>query len=236
MPAALAAPALVAVGTVLLLWASTSGPVDVIGPSTLRPGRPPSPPTPQSSPSAGVQRDPIRAYMHPRSHTLAWVGDLIAWAFFLAVATAVVIALVWLWRHRWHRPPAPPTLDVEALPEVAALTEALRRDTSGRLAELQQGDPRDGIVRCWLRFEDVVAATGLARDPSETSAELTVRVLHALDLDPHAVGTLAALYREARFSEHRLDEDARATARSMLQQLHAELEEPGGALDATAPR
>lgn len=236
MPAALAAPTLVALGLVLLLWASTSGPVDVIGPSTLRQGRHRPLPSPQASPSTGAQRDPIRQYMHPKSHALAWVGDLIAWAFFLAVATAVVIALVWLWRHRWHRPPAPPTLDVEALPDVAALSEALRRDASARLAELQQGDPRDGIVRCWLRFEEVVAEAGLARDPSETSSELTVRVLHSLDIDPHAVGTLAALYREARFSEHRLEEGARTTARSMLRQLHDELEGLAGPLDATAPR
>jgi hypothetical protein len=221
-------PGLVALGLAALLWASTSGPVDVIGPSTLKQAPPRALPSATASASSPPAREPIREYMHPRSHSLAWLGDLIAWAFFLAVATALVLGLVWLWRHRWHRPPAPPTIDVDALPDVAALTEALRRDVGGQLAELEQGTPGDGIVRCWLRFEQVVADAGLPRDASDTSSELTVRVLHALDLDPRAVGALAALYREARFSRHHLDEGARTAARSLLQQLHSELAELGG--------
>ncbi len=60
--------------------------------------------------------------------------------------------------------------------------------------------------------------------PSETSAELTVRVLHHLDVDPRPVARLAALYREARFSEHELGEDARADARTALEQLRRDLD------------
>jgi hypothetical protein len=56
--------------------------------------------------------------------------------------------------------------------------------------------------------------------------------LHTLDLDPRAIGELSHLYREARFSEHELDETARTTARSALQQLHSDLQE----LDANPPR
>jgi hypothetical protein len=48
-------------------------------------------------------------------------------------------------------------------------------------------------------------------------------VLHALDLDPHAIGELARLYREARFSEHELGEDVRARAREALRLLERDL-------------
>ena len=71
-------------------------------------------------------------------------------------------------------------------------------------------------MACWLRLEEVVAEAGVPPRRSETSAEFVVRVLHSLDLDPRAIGALAALYREARFSEHELGEDARTAARAAL--------------------
>jgi hypothetical protein len=214
-------------GLLVLVWASTSGPVDVIGPSTVRIHPPSATPSAQASASASPQPDKIDEYRHPKSHTLAWLGDLIAWTFWIAVAGAVAAGLVWLGRHRWHRPQPPPSLDVEALPDVRAVAEGLGRDAAAQLARLADGDPRNGIVRCWRRLEEAVAEVGLARDPAETSSEFTVRVLHTLDLDPRAIGTLAGLYREARFSDHVLGESARTTARSMLQQLHSDLAELG---------
>lgn len=218
-------PVLAVLGLLVLVWAATSGPVDVIGPSTLRIHPPAATPSASASASASPQPDKIDEYRHPKSYTLAWVGDLIAWTFWIAVAAAVVAGLVWLWRHRWHRPPPRPSLDVEALPDVRALAEELGRDAAAQLASLQEGDPRDGIVRCWLRLEEVIAEVGLPRDPAETSSEFTVRVLHTLDLDPRAIGALAGLYREARFSDHVLGESARTSARTMLEQLHSDLAE-----------
>ena len=92
---------------------------------------------------------------------------------------------------------------------------------------MDRGGPRDGIVACWVRLEEIVAAAGLAPRRSETSAELVTRLLMALDLDPRAIGRLAALYREARFSEHHLGEDRRAEARSALRALHEDLRSRG---------
>ena len=54
-----------------------------------------------------------------------------------------------------------------------------------------------------------------------------MRALHTLDLDPRAIGSLAALYREARFSEHELGEAARDDARSALQRLRDDLRSHG---------
>ena len=59
--------------------------------------------------------------------------------------------------------------------------------------------------------------------PSDTAAEFVQRTLRSLDLDPRAIASLASLYREARFSEHPVGEDARAAARAALETLHADL-------------
>ena len=48
---------------------------------------------------------------------------------------------------------------------------------------------------------------GLPRHPAETSAEYTIRVLHTWDIAPAALGGLAELYREARYSRHPVTED-----------------------------
>ena len=141
----------------------------------------------------------------------------------LALLLLVVVALSWAWRHRWRRPPARAELDAVPLPEAARVAGALEDDAARQLAALEEGDARNGVVRCWLRLEEVIADAGLPRDPAETSTEFTLRVLHVLDLDPRSVAALARLYREARFSEHRLDESVRTEARTHLERLHDEL-------------
>ena len=60
-----------------------------------------------------------------------------------------------------------------------------------------------------------------------------MRVLKRLDLDPRAISDLSRLYREARFSEHELDESHRVAARSALQRLHSDLQETTGGLQGT---
>jgi hypothetical protein len=55
-------------------------------------------------------------------------------------------------------------------------------------------------------------AAGIGREPWETSAEFTLRVLDLVSADERAVAELSVLYREARFSDHDLDEAARTAA------------------------
>ena len=220
--AALVAPA-VCIGVVVLAWAATTGPVAVLSPS----GRTRSFATPTtasaSEPTMGGPdlREEL-ARDRPPSIDLSWIGDLIAWALVLGFLALVAWGLRYAVLHRWRRPAPPPTVEAEPLPETRA-AEALVADAEHRLTALEEGDPRNGIVRCWMRLEDAVADAGLPRSPHETSAEFTVRVLHVLDLDPRAIGQLAALYREARFSEHPLTENARSAARDALARLQDDL-------------
>ena len=82
----------------------------------------------------------------------------------------------------------------------------LLRSADQRIALLRTGAPRNAIVAAWLDLETSVAATGLPRDPAETSTEFTERVIGTWDVDRLRLGDLAALYREARFSVHELGE------------------------------
>jgi Domain of unknown function (DUF4129) len=137
----------------------------------------------------------------------------------VAIGIALLIAA---WRHR-------PRLrfrkrvvgdDFEALPDVAA---AIVDEATAQRATLQTGSPRNAIVQCWLRLERDVASVGLQRHPADTSAEFTQRVLARYSVDSRAIGELAALYREARFSTHPLDESARVAALDALDRLHQTL-------------
>jgi hypothetical protein len=87
------------------------------------------------------------------------------------------------------------------------------------LAGLAEGSPRNAVVACWVRLEDVAEAQGLPRRPADTPAEFVGRALDAYPVDPEALARLADLYREARFSTHPLTEAHRAEARSCLERI-----------------
>lgn len=211
----------VTAGVVLLVAATVTGPAHYFGRTNIRVHR--SYPTP-TTPSGTPRGRPVGPQPLPRVHhrlDLSWIGTLLSWLVLLLLVAAVVAAVVWVVRHRPVRDRSkPPAFDV--LPDVEA-TRALENDSEAQLARLMEGSPRNGIVACWLRVEESVAAAGVPTTPAETSTELTVRVLHQLDLDPHAVALLAALYREARFSEHPMGESARQAARQALGSIQADL-------------
>ena len=85
-------------------------------------------------------------------------------------------------------------------------------DAADQRAALLRGSPRNAIVECWLRLEGVVAEAGLPRDPADTSTEFTARVLASYAVDQRVILQLSALYREARFSTHPMDEGHRTVA------------------------
>ena len=215
-------PAGVVLGLLVLVWAATTGPVRMLRDSGRRYVF--EPPTPTASPSdgstpAGNLRD-VTKDIKPIAD-LSWLGDLIATAALLLFCVAVLLGVRWLWLHRWHPPERPEEVPFEVLP--AQVAEAISRDRAAQLEAVADGAPRNGIVACWLRLQASVEEAGVPPRRSDTSAEFVQRALRSLDLDPRGVATLAALYREARFSEHPVGEDARAAARAALESLHADL-------------
>lgn len=88
---------------------------------------------------------------------------------------------------------------------------------------LAEGTPRNAIVACWMQLERDAADAGLARRESETSAEYVERVVEASSVDPGPIRDLSALFREARFSDHALDEGHRQRAVEALGRVEAAL-------------
>lgn len=136
----------------------------------------------------------------------------------LWILAAIVVSLVRRWRERRRVSAMGP------LPEVDdAVLDAIATATRRQADRLREGEPSNAVVACWVDLEQSVAAAGVARRPSETSAELTIRVLDALDVDRRALRTLGALYREARYSAHPLTEQDRTTALEALRTLRRSL-------------
>lgn len=108
-----------------------------------------------------------------------------------------------------------------ALPDVATI------DVAVGLAEardaLSRGKPRNAIVACWMRLERDIAAAGWPRRGAETSAEYVERIVAEASVDPFAISDLAALYREARFSDHELPDAHRTRALEALTRVEAGL-------------
>lgn len=167
---------------------------------------------------------------------LSWIGAIVEVIALLALAALVVFLLArWLAssaqglvdRFRNLRrpvsfePPHPPS----------ALREKLASAREEHFARLTEGIPRNGIVRCWMSFEDAAQEVGVGPKPTETPTEFLTRLLQRSGIDPAPGKRLAGLYHEARFSTHPLSEDDRTAARQALTQLHHQLEVKGSELD-----
>jgi uncharacterized protein DUF4129 len=221
-------PAAVAVGLLVAVWAATAGPVRMLGVAPVEHStvtRLPTAEAPSQSQSAMPDAHQLTRNVH-HDVDLSWLGELLGYAAVLAVCFGCYLVLRGLWRNRWRRPQKPVAVAFEPLPpdEMADLIE---QDAEARMVAVDSGGPRDGIVACWLRLEESVAACGVPPRPAETSTELVTRVLRSLDVDPRSVATLAQLYREARFSDHVLGEDRRDQARAALLTLSEDLARPG---------
>jgi Domain of unknown function (DUF4129) len=155
--------------------------------------------------------------------------------FYACIAVVAALFLLYAWRHRprmrWQLGRRRRSAQFEVLDDMAAVIGA---DADAQHAALRRGSPRNAIVECWLRLEKAVVAAGVRQDPADTSSEFTVRVLTTLHVDEVAIERLAALYREARFSDHPMGEDARRAAIDALDDIHDGLRARHGTAVATA--
>lgn len=112
-----------------------------------------------------------------------------------------------------------------AAPALAAVEDetALAGALADGLAGLGTGSARNSIVAAWLRLEAAAESERFHRDPADTPTEFVTRVLASYPVDGDAIDRLAALYREARFSEHPLGEPQRDEAAACLGTLLAGL-------------
>lgn len=212
-------------GLAMLLFASRSGQTrDIAAHST-----PYHPVAPVFKQPTAAQSTPPKGGPTGLPHTStapSWLGDL---ALAVGIAAAILlVAAITFYVVRAVRAldpnpdrTGPPPSDLEFAPPGVA--DALADAVDEVLARIERGQPRDAIVACWMRWEDVAAEAGVARRPAETAADFTERVLSTYQVSNPTLVRLADLYREARFSAHRMDDTARGEARSALEQVRAEL-------------
>ncbi|MEU4608804.1 DUF4129 domain-containing protein [Kribbella sp. NPDC023972] len=209
-----------AAGFVVL--ASAGGPVRPVSESTLRSTpRPlptdtgnetvqvPTPPPP--APLRDAKREPLPAWVQALWQAVVW----------LAIA-AVAALLGWL-VYRIARQVQVPQVETEDTDWERMKADRLSEAIDIGLAGLDTGTATDAVIACWVALEEAAASAGVAREPSETPAEFTVRVLGIGGISEPRLIRLGELYREARYSTHGSTEQARAEARAALLRLREEL-------------
>jgi hypothetical protein len=91
------------------------------------------------------------------------------------------------------------------------------------LAELDEGDPRQAVIACWVRLERAAEDAGVQRKPGDTPTDLVVRLLSGRSVNSAVLNEFANVYREARYSPHPVDNASRDQARAALRLLRDEL-------------
>jgi hypothetical protein len=107
-------------------------------------------------------------------------------------------------------------------PRADAHEEVMAALTQG-LAELDEGDPRQAVIACWVRLERAAEAAGVPRKAGDTSTDLVVRLLSGRSVNSAVLNDFAAVYRHARYSPHPVDDAMRDQAREALRLLRNQL-------------
>ncbi|HYB85780.1 MAG TPA: DUF4129 domain-containing protein [Streptosporangiaceae bacterium] len=138
-----------------------------------------------------------------------------ATALAVLVVGALVVAALWLRRRRraGTAREGPATAPSPLAVAVAAGTAALGA-TAGT---------REAIIACYAAMETTLAAAGAPRRAADTPEELLTRAERDGIIRTPAAGRLTALFREARFSPHRLAEAQRDAAQAALDDIGHDL-------------
>ncbi|MFL6116395.1 MAG: DUF4129 domain-containing protein [Catenulispora sp.] len=205
---------------VAALSATRSAPqLDQIEPDAT-PTTPPLLPKTQPSANNAAHGGPAAAQGLPE-----WVG--VAALLLLAVLGLVVVALV-IWgilRDQAKRRARKGRRGAATGRHGARTAEELVAALDAGLEELSDTDrdPRRAVIACWVRLEQAAAAAGTPRNPGDSPTDLVGRLLREQRVDERALAALLAVYREARYATHTVDDQMRRQARSALERLRADL-------------
>lgn len=92
-----------------------------------------------------------------------------------------------------------------------------------QLADLD-ADPRGAVIACWVRLEQAAAAVGTPRQVGDSPTDLVTRLLRTHEVSPAVLEGLAAVYLEARFATHTIDDRMRSAAVAALGQVRSDLQ------------
>jgi hypothetical protein len=158
-----------------------------------------------------------------------WMGTVVTGLCLVFVAVVVAMLIWYVVRDRF-RVRSAPLVTSPGEPAPARTEEVVAALDAGldRLGDADS-DPRRAIIACWVRLEDAAAAAGTPRHPGDTSTDLVARLLVAHRVSRPVLDEFAAVYREARYATHTVDERMRAAAVRSLGHLRAELTVHSGA-------
>jgi hypothetical protein len=157
------------------------------------------------------------------------IPDWLSWlltALCGAIVLTVVVIVVWMMlRERLMLARSRHAGDDGELPMPPVHAAQVRAAVAEGLADLDDSDadPRRAIIACWVRLEQAAAAAGIERLAGDTSTDLVTRMLRTHHVDARVLDQFAAVYREARYATHSMDEAMRDQARAALRQLRDEL-------------
>ena len=124
---------------------------------------------------------------------------------------------------RWKRKNVSSDVELADVPPEEG-DEAMHTAVDRALLELDdQPDAREAVVRAWLLLGEAAAVAGTPRRPSESAREYARRLASVHRLPSASLERLAALYREARFSDHEVLPAQRELARTELFALQTAL-------------
>jgi Domain of unknown function (DUF4129) len=220
---------LTAVGVLLPLFAVAVPLVLLMLPD--RPGSPgdPQPTPPAATPTPGAETGgyppPVDDHPLPASGSeYHSPGPLLGYLALALLAAAALGAAVVLWRRFGHllrrgTPPPPVTLTLDEDDPGQALAEAVG---SGRRA-LHGTDVRAAVIACYAAMETSLARSGVPGRASDSPSDLLARAAADGLLTGEPPQTLAALFREARYSSHPMDAGHLDRARAALDAIAAQL-------------
>jgi hypothetical protein len=169
-------------------------------------------------PTPGTPPPERQAKPRPMPEWLQALWQALVW---LAIAAAAVF--LGLLIYRIVRKVQLPEAETENTDWERMKKDRLAEAVDTGLARIDSGTATDAVIACWVALEEASASAGLARDPAETPAEFTVRVLGVGGISEPELIRLGELYREARYSTHGSTEQARTEARAALLRLRDEL-------------
>lgn len=214
----------------LLVWTATSGPPQLAAPqgeSVVDQSRNPAPSEADENTVERQQHTDV-SQPSPTRSIGQWVQDVTA---FVLVVAGLFLASLLLRQMalgiRRKLVDERIVVPLDPLPNLDVARAAVERDHALQQEALAWTDVRNGIIACWVVFEEAAAESHVVKQPAETASAFVVRFLHSLDVDPRPVGQLADLFLEARFSTHAMPPDARPRAERALAAIHHDLAHAG---------
>src|SRR5262245_6610057 len=134
----------------------------------------------------------------------------------MVIAGSILGFMLWLYSGDWLLARSGGSLP----PMMGGLNKAVAESLDDVLLER---DPRRAIIKCYSRFEGVLAAALLARAPWQTPMEFMRSVLQQCPVPQLAIWELTRLFELARFSEHPLEVREREAAMNALKSIHQAL-------------